>query len=335
MRTWRVMPGGKIDGLALAEEPAPKPGAGQVRVRLAAASLNFRDLMILRGGYPTSAPGPLVPCSDGAGTVLETGAGVTRFKPGDRVATSFFPDWVDGAMSLPGIMGALGGGGVGTLAEEIVLGEQALVPCPVHLSDAEAATLTCAGTTAWHALFEATHLQPGSTVLLLGTGGVSIWALQLAKAAGARVIITSSSDAKLERARALGADEVIDHATEDIAARVREITKRKGVEIVVEHVGGRVFEAGVASLAKNGRLVTCGATIGHKVSLDVNALFGRHLAILGSWMGTRNEMLAVIAQLSGGRLEPVVDQVMPLAEARAAHERIESRAHFGKIVLVP
>jgi len=173
-------------------------------------------------------------------------------------------------------------------------------------------------------------------VLVIGAGsGVGSAAVQVAKLHGARVIATASGAAKLERARALGADETIDHSAEDIAARVREITKKKGVEVVVEHVGGRIFEAGVAALARNGRLVTCGATIGSKITVDINVLFGRHLALLGSWMGTRNEMLAVLSQLSGGRLEPVVDSVRPLAEARAAHERIESRAHFGKLVLVP
>src|SRR5439155_9678304 len=152
---------------------------------------------------------------------------------------------------------------------------------------------------------------------------------------GARVIATAGSPAKLERARALGADDVIDHSTQDIAAEARALTGKKGVEVVVEHVGGAVFEAGVAALARNGRLVTIGATIGHRPTLDLNHLFGRHLALLGSWMGTRAESLAVLEQVRAGRLRPVVDSVMPLSEARRAHQRIEARKHFGKIVLVP
>ena len=206
MKTWRVAAGSGIDGLqSRTESPAPL-GPTQVRVRLRAATLNYRDLMVLKGWYPVSGNGPLVPGSDGAGDVIETGPQVTRFNAGDRVTTCFFPDWIEGRMSLPRIATALGAGGAGTLAEEVVLDERSLVATPAHLDYAQGAALTCAGVTAWNALFEIGRMQPGQTVLLLGTGGVSIFALQFAKAAGAKVIITSSDDAKLERAKALGAD---------------------------------------------------------------------------------------------------------------------------------
>jgi NADPH:quinone reductase-like Zn-dependent oxidoreductase len=180
------------------------------------------------------------------------------------------------------------------------------------------------------------HVQAGEDVLVIGAGsGVGSAAVQIARMLGARVIATAGSGPKLERARALGAHDTIDHAHEDIAARVRELTRRKGVEVVCEHVGGRVFEAGVAALARNGRLVTCGATIGAAVPLDLNVLFGRHLTLMGSWMGRRADMAEVLGHVARGALEPVVDSVLPLADAVRAHERIEARAHFGKVVLVP
>src|SRR5512139_3604906 len=196
MKTWRIAAGGRIDGLQLRDEPSPAVGPRQVRVRIRATSINFRDLMVLNGWYPVSTKEPLVPGSDGAGEVLETGSSVTRFGDGNRVVTSFFPNWVEGRVAPPKIAGALGGGGAGTFSQEIVLDEDALVHAPAHLDYAQAATLTCAGVTAWNALFVSGGIRPGGTVLLLGTGGVSIWALQLAKAAGARVIITSSNDLK-------------------------------------------------------------------------------------------------------------------------------------------
>jgi NADPH:quinone reductase-like Zn-dependent oxidoreductase len=173
-------------------------------------------------------------------------------------------------------------------------------------------------------------------VLVIGAGsGVGSVAVQLARALGARVIATAGNAAKLARARELGAHEVIDHATQDIAEEVRRMTGKKGVEVVFEHVGGKVFESAIGSLARNGRLVTCGATIGSQVTLDINVLFGRHLTLLGSWMGRRSELLDVLEFVRRGEIRPVVDSVLPLAKAREAHERLESGRHFGKIVLVP
>jgi len=179
-------------------------------------------------------------------------------------------------------------------------------------------------------------LKPGEDCLVIGAGsGVGSAAIQIAKLIGARVIATAGSARKLDLARALGADDVIDHGTQDIASAVRAFTSRKGVEVAIEHVGGVVFESAVSALARDGSMVTCGATIGGRVNLDVNLLFGRHLALLGSWMGRRSEMLSVLEHIRAGRLKPVVDSVMPLAEARRAHERIEAREQFGKVVLVP
>jgi len=179
-------------------------------------------------------------------------------------------------------------------------------------------------------------VRAGEDVLVIGAGsGVGSAAIQIARLHGARVIATAGTGAKLERASALGAQDVINHVTEDVAARARALTGKKGVDVVVEHVGGPVFEAAVSALARDGRLVTCGDTIGNRVTLDLDLLFGRHLTLLGSWMGRRSDLNAALKHIATGALKPVVDSVMPLAEARRAHERLEARDAFGKLVLVP
>jgi NADPH:quinone reductase-like Zn-dependent oxidoreductase len=210
------------------------------------------------------------------------------------------------------------------------------LPCPENLTWEQAAAVPLVFLTAWHMLVARARVRPGEVVLVIGAGsGVGSAAVQVARLHGARVLATAGSAAKLERARALGADEVVDHSREDIAARVRALTGGKGADVVVEHVGGSVFEAAVAALARDGRLVTCGATIGARATLDLNLLFGRHLTLLGSWMGRRSDLNDVLKHVASGALKPVVDAVLPLAEARRAHERLESRDVFGKLVLVP
>jgi NADPH:quinone reductase-like Zn-dependent oxidoreductase len=210
------------------------------------------------------------------------------------------------------------------------------LPYPENLSWEQAAAVPLVFLTAWHMLVTRARVVPGEDVLVIGAGsGVGSAAVQIARLHGARVIATAGSAAKLERARALGAQETIDHATEDVAARCRELTNNRGVNVVFEHVGGRVFEAAVSALARDGRLVTCGATTGGAVTLDLNLLFGRHLTLLGSWMGRRSDLNDALRHIESGALKPVVDSVLPLAEARRAHERIEARDTFGKLVLVP
>jgi len=335
MKTWRVPAGGQIDGLKLAEEPQIPLGPGQVRVRLSAGSLNFRDLMVVRGGYGPPVPGALVPGSDGVGRVVETGPGVTRLAVGDRVATSFFPDWVDGPMTLPGVVTALGGGqSTGTFAQEIVLSEQSFVKSPGHLTDAEAATLTCAGTTAWHALFETGTVQPGDTVLLLGTGGVSIWALQLAKAAGLRVIITSSSDAKLEKARALGADETINYTrTPEWSTEVRRLTDGAGADLVLEVGGEKTLQQSLASVRMRGTIVTIGAVSGSGGGIPPRALIPGATGLQGVYVGPRryHEKLAKFVAVK--KIRPVVDRTFALADLPQAYRHLESGAHFGKVTV--
>jgi NADPH:quinone reductase-like Zn-dependent oxidoreductase len=334
MKTWRATSGGQIDGLTLGEEPSPRPGPGQVRVRLAAASLNYRDLMVVRGGYAPASAAPFVPGSDGVGKVVEIGPGVTRFAVGDRVATSFFPEWVDGVMTPDAVAGALGGGGAGTFTGELVLGEHSLVKSPAHLTDEEAATLTCAGTTAWHALFEAARVQPGETVLLLGTGGVSIWALQLAKAAGCRVIITSSDDAKLERARTLGADHTINYRNvPEWAAQARRLTGGVGVDAVLEVGGEKTLLQSVASVRMQGTVVVIGAVSGASGGLPPRALIPGATRLQGVYVGPRrmHEKLARFVETTG--IRPVVGRSFAFPELKEAYRFQESGGHFGKVVI--
>lgn len=334
MKTWRVTAGGQIEGLRLVEEPGASAGPGQVRVRLSAGSLNFRDLMVVRGGYALAGDGTLVPGSDGVGRVVEAGPGVTRLAVGDRVATSFFPDWVDGPMTPAGVAGALGGGKAGTFAQEILLPEHALVKSPEHLTDAEAATLTCAGTTAWHALFEAGRVQPGSDILLLGTGGVSIWALQLAKAAGCRVIITSSSDAKLEQARALGADDTINYTrTAEWSAEVRRLTGGAGVDLVLEVGGEQTLPQSLAAVRMQGTVVTIGAVSGSGGGIPPRALIGGAVRLQGVYVGPRRYHEKLARFVAAAKIRPVVDRVFAFGELPQAYQHLAGGKHFGKVVV--
>lgn len=334
MKTWRVQPGAQIEGLKLAEESPAALGPGLVRVKVRATSLNFRDFAIVQGWYPTASKEPLVPGSDGVGEVVETGPGTTAFKIGDRVATCFFPDWADGRMTVPGIRTALGGGGVGTLAEEIVLPETALVKSPTHLDDVQAATLTCAGVTAWHALFHTGPLPPGGTVLLLGTGGVSIWALLLAKAAGMRVIITSSSDAKLARARTLGADETINYlTTAEWGAEARRLTGGEGVDTVLEVGGEKTVAQSVAAVRPQGTVVIIGAVSGFGGGIVPRTLIPGATRVQGIYVGSRrmHEELARFVELK--KISPVVDRTFALSETPDAYRYFQTGKHFGKVTI--
>jgi NADPH:quinone reductase-like Zn-dependent oxidoreductase len=328
--------------LELRDVPAPVPGPGEALVRVRACGINHLDLWVRAGLPGVAVQMPHVLGNDVVGEIAALGEGAGGLAIGAKtlvhptLSCGECPACLAGEDNLCRQYDVLGRRRNGGYAEFVTVPARNCLPYPERLPWEQAAAAPLVFLTAWHMLAGRAKLLAGEDVLVIGAGsGVGSAAVQVAKLIGARVIATARGDAKLERARALGADEVLDHEAEDVAAGVRALTAKKGVEVVFEHVGGRIFEAGVAALAKNGRLVTCGATIGHKVTLDLNLLFGRHLALLGSWMGTRDEMLAVLAPLADGRLRPVVDVVMPLADARAAHERIESRAHFGKVVLSP
>ncbi len=321
-------------------EPAIRPDEALVEVK--ACGINHLDLWV-RGGLPGLEPEmPHVLGNDVVGVVARVGEAVRHVGAGDRVLVG--PTLSCGACAacangddhLCRDYDVLGRRRNGGYAQFVAVPGANCLPYPGNLAFEDAAAVPLVFLTAWHMLVGRAKVAPGETVLVIGAGsGVGSAAIQIARLHGATVIATAGSPAKLERARALGAHHAIDHSSADVAKEARALTARRGVDVVVEHVGGRVFEAGVAALAKNGRLVTCGATIGGKVALDVNVLFGRHLTLMGSWMGRRAEQLEVLKHVASGALRPVVDSVMPLAEARRAHERIEAREHFGKIVLVP
>jgi NADPH:quinone reductase-like Zn-dependent oxidoreductase len=334
MKTWRIAAGGGIDGLKLVDEASPEPGPRQVKVRVRATSINFRDLLVLKGFYPVSTTDPLVPGSDAAGDVIATGTAVRRFKPGDKVATSFFPNWIEGRVAPQKIAGALGGGGAGTFAEEIVLDEDALVRAPSHLDYTQATTLTCAGTTAWNALFVQGALRPGSTVLLLGTGGVSIWALQLAKAAGARVIITSSSDEKLAQAKALGADAGINYRTHPAwSGEVRRLTEGAGAEIVLEVGGEKTIEQSIASVQMGGTVVIIGAVSGMGGAIVPRSLIGASIRVQGVYVGSRQMHEDLARFVEAAHITPAVGRVFGFGEAPEAFRHFEAGKHFGKVAL--
>ena len=336
MRAYEIVAGSSgIDGLRRCERPDPKAGAGQILVRLRAASLNFRDLMIARGQY---FGGPVqqntVPLSDGAGEVVAIGAGVTRFRVGDRVAGTFFRDWIAGA-PLPGVRVSLGAPPVdGVLAEYAVFGEQDAVSVPAQLSFEAASTLPCAGVTAWHALMVIGHVQPGHTVLILGTGGVSVFALQFARLAGARVLATSSSDDKLARARKLGAAAGVNYrATPEWDKEVLRLTDGRGVDLIVEVGGGGTLGRSIHAIGIGGKIALIGVLTGHSSDANPLGLMTKYASLHGVFVGSRSMFEQMNAAIGANALEPVIDRVFAFEEAAEAYRHLERGAHFGKVVI--
>jgi NADPH:quinone reductase-like Zn-dependent oxidoreductase len=333
MKVYRLHEFSGPAGLKLDELPSPTPGPGEVLVRLRAVSLNFRDLLVATGRYSPKLRLPLVPVSDGAGEVAVTGAGVTRFKPGDRVVACFMPGWLDGPPDEEKAGSALGGGGLGLLAEEAVLPEQGLLSVPAHLSFEEAATLPCAGVTAWNALVTSGGVKPGDTVLTLGTGGVSLFAVQFARLAGARVIATSGSDEKLKRALELGASDGINYkATVDWDKRSRELTGGRGVDHVVEVGGSGTLPKSLRAVRMGGSIALIGILSGAGDVSPVPILM-KHIRVQGIFVGSRGMFEAMNRAIETSRLHPVIDRVFAFEQAAAALAHLESGAHFGKIVI--
>jgi NADPH:quinone reductase-like Zn-dependent oxidoreductase len=323
-----------LESLTLVERGESAPPPGHALVRLNAVSLNYRDLLTVQGLYNPKQPLPLVPLSDGVGEVARVGEGVTRVKVGERVAASFFQRWISGRPTKAKLLSALGGPLDGTLREEIVLHEDGLVHVPAHLSDEEAAALPCVGVTAWSALVEQGGLKPGETLLVLGTGGASVFALQLAKLLGARVIVTSSSDAKLERARGLGADETINYrATPDWERRARELTGGEGADHVLEVGGGGTFAKSVRATRVGGTISLIGNLAGNTVEVSLAPVLMQNIRVQGVIVGSRESFEALNRAVERHGLRPVVDRVFPFAEARAAFERMAQGQHFGKIAV--
>jgi NADPH:quinone reductase-like Zn-dependent oxidoreductase len=318
--------------LVLVERKEEALGPADVRVRVRATSINYRDLNIFRGAKNRSAP--VVPLSDGAGEVVAVGKEVTRLKLGDKVAANFFPTWREGLLSDAHHAQALGGGHDGMLREEVVLDEAAWVKFPAHLSFEQAATLPCAGLTAYHALFDAAHVGPGDTVLVEGTGGVSLFALQLAKAAGARVVLTSKSADKRERATRLGADHVIDYTADPKwGESARAWTGGRGVDLAVEVGGQGTFDQATASLRYGGTLAVVGGLTGVQGGVNLYPLLQKTLRVRGIYVGSVDLFERFARALDTAKIVPVIDETYSFADAGKAYTRIASGEHFGKIVI--
>lgn len=324
----------ELTSLRSVELPIPEPGPGQVRLRILARSLNYRDLLIIRGQYNPRLALPATPLSDAAGLVDSVGPGVQSVCVGDLVMTHFVAAWQDGELRSEHLRSTLGTPGPGVAAEYVVLPESAVIPTPTGWSAAEAATLPIAGLTAWSALVTVGNVQPGQTVLTLGTGGVSIFALQLAQARGARVIITSGSDEKLARCRELGAWETINHrTTPDWERRVLELTGKVGVDVVVENVGASTLNQSVASTRTSGTVALLGAIAGMRAELDTGQVLMRRVRICGVMVDSMAAFHGLRAFLSERQLRPVIDRVFPFSALPDALRYMESGAHLGKIVV--
>ena len=334
MRAWRFTEGFGPENLKIVELPDPVPGAGKAVVRVRACSLNFRDLAVMRGAYGGNVKAPLIPLSDGAGEVTEVGPGVTRVKPGDHVAAIFMQDWLEGKVPDDAQSNsALGGSIDGMMAEKVCLKAEGLVHYPEHLSFEEAATLPCAAVTAWNALFRSGSLKPGESVLLLGTGGVSNFGLQFAKMAGARVIVTTSSDAKMERLRTMGADAVINYKTTPAWDKpVRQLTNGVGVDHVVEVGGAGTLPLTSKAVRRGGHIALIGVLAGGS-EFDPRLMMLKSVRLDGIFVGSREMFEEMNRAISHGRLRPVIDRVFEFGELHEALNHLASGAHFGKVCI--
>lgn len=333
---------GGVEKLRCEDVPQPVPADDEILVQVKACALNYLDIWGRQGLPGIKIPLPHISGSDISGIIAAKGKLVENIQPGDRVILSpgiscghcaaCLSGW-DNACRAYKIIGYLTDGGY---AEYVKVPSVNAIPMPNGLGFEEAASVPLVFLTAWHMLVSRARIQPGEAVLILGAGsGVGIAGIQIAKLWGAKVITTAGTDEKLKKARQLGADEVINHSTQDVSEEIRKITNKRGVDIVFEHVGEATWESSVNSLAYGGRLVTCGSTTGYKGQTDIRFLFSKQLSILGSYMGSKSELLTVIDFFRKGRLRPAVDSVYPLNEAAKAQTRMERREHFGKIVLKP
>ncbi len=331
MKCYEVQAGFGFENLKAVERPEPKPGPGQVLVNQRAWSLNYRDLLVVTGAYNPRMKLPLVPLSDGAGEVAAVGPGVTRFKPGDRVAGCFMQRWSSGALTEEKAKSALGGAIDGVLAEHVVLAEEGLVHIPEGLSFEEAATLPCAALTAWHAIVDSGRVKAGDTVLVQGTGGVSLFALQFAKLHGAKVIATSSSDEKLARAKKLGADVGINYkTTPEWGKKAVELTG--GVDHVVEVGGGGTLGESLRAVKHGGHVAMIGILTGAAAANPVPILM-KAIKVQGIFVGSREMFEAMNRAIALHKLKPAIDRVFPFDQAVEALKHMQSASHFGKIVI--
>jgi NADPH:quinone reductase-like Zn-dependent oxidoreductase len=321
----RIHEDGGPEVLRYEDAPDPEPGEGEVLIRLRAASLNHLDVWV-RKGLP-SVPKPRILGADGAGTVAALGEGVSGFETGQRVVIN--PGVISG-----GRMQVVGEAMDGTHAELVAIPARNVYPIPDELSFEEAAAFPLVFETAYRMLVTKAGLQPGETVFVWGIGGgVATAALAIAKTLGARVIVTSSSEEKLARARELGADETIDHVSDDVRARVKELTGGRGASIVVETVGDATWKTSLEVAAPDGRIVVCGATSGPNPPAGLHRIWWKEIVVHGSRMGSAEDFEACLELVTSGRARPVIDEILPLAEVRTAHERLEAGEQLGKIVL--
>jgi NADPH:quinone reductase-like Zn-dependent oxidoreductase len=333
MKAWQIQSFG-VEQLALEHLPEPHPGRGEVLVKVHAVSLNYRDLLMVRGHFNPKMPLPRIPCSDGAGEVIEVGEDVKAVTVGQRVAGIFMQNWLDGPPTAERSRGALGGDLDGMLAEYVVLPQSGVVDIPEHLSYAEAATLPCAGVTAWNALVNAGQVKPGDVVVTQGTGGVSVFALQFAKMMGATVIGTSSSDEKLERAKTLGLNAGLNYRqTPDWAKWVLRETSNRGGDLIVEVGGAGTFSQSVQAVRIGGTVAQIGLLSQSDQPVQIAPLLYRQVRVQAVYVGSRAHFQTMNRAIEASHLRPVVDKVFAFPQAREALTTMEKGSHFGKIVI--
>lgn len=327
--------GDGIDALKLNEVERPDPGPGEVLVRMTAVSLNFRDLLVIKGEDKWKPAAERIPVSDGVGEVVSLGAGVTRVKAGDRVAGIFLPKWIEGELTAETDTAPLGGASTdGVLAEYVVFGEDAVVKIPRNLTDAEASTLPVAAITAWHAVRRRSGVRRGETVLIEGTGGVSLFALQFANALGGRPVVTSSSDEKLERARGLGAAETINYRQyPDWDARALEITGGEGVDHVIEVVGGENLNNSLNAVKVSGSISFIGLLAGLRAPINTFQFVNKNVKLHGIETGSREMFEEMNRFIEEKDIKPVIDRIFRFDEVKEALNYLDSGAHFGKVVV--
>jgi NADPH:quinone reductase-like Zn-dependent oxidoreductase len=333
MKAWRI-PSFGIQNLELATLPDPHPQRGEILVKIHAVSLNYRDLMVVTGKYNPKMHLPRIPASDGAGEVIAVGEGVTRVSVGDRVAGIFMQNWIDGPPDAAKIRGALGGDIDGMLAEFVILREDGVVTFPQHLSFGEAATLPCAAVTAWNAVVRAGHVKAGDTVVIQGTGGVSIFALQFATLLGARVLGTSSSDEKLERARTLGLDAGFNHRSNpDWDKWVIEQTGGRGADLVVEVGGAGTFSRSLRAVRIGGAIAQIGVLSQSANPVEIGPILHKQVNLRGIYVGSRADFEQMNRAIAQHSLKPTVDEVFTFERLPDALCRMEAAAHFGKLAV--
>jgi NADPH:quinone reductase-like Zn-dependent oxidoreductase len=322
-----------LENLRITEAPDPDAAAGQAVVRVRACSLNFRDLLVARGSYGRAVKAPLIPLSDGAGEVTAVGEGVTRVKPGDRVCGAFFQRWIEGELDDEKATSAMGGGINGMLSEKVCLSAEGLVRAPSHLSFEEAATLPCAALTAWNALFRSGRLRPGESVLVQGSGGVSVFALQFANMAGARVIATSSSDVKLERLKAMGAEAGVNYkTTPDWDKSARAFTHGMGVDHVVEVGGAGTLPISFKAVRRAGHIALIGVLAGAG-EVDPRSIFLKSIRLQGIYVGSREMFEEMNRAIESSGMRPVIDRLFDLEQTADAMRYMESGSHLGKVCI--